>query len=365
MANVIQIKRSATATNVPLSLAAGELAINTADEKLFYANAATTVKEVDLQAVTSALQNVVEDTTPQLGGTLDVNSQSIQFPTTTISDVLDEDNMVSDSATALATQQSIKAYVDTEISAALVSATEYKGTADASAVDVDTATGNTVHQNGDMYRVTTAGSTAFGFQLNVGDFVIYNGTTWDRIDAVDPTVSGTASRISVTGDEATGFTVDIDASYVGQTSITTLGTITTGTWNGTDIAIADGGTGASTAGDARTNLGLAIGSDVQAYDAGLASIAGLTTAADTMIYTTALDTYATTTISAFGRSLVDDADAATARTTLNVDVAGTDNSTDVTLAGAYDYLTISGQEITLNQVDLATDVTGALDGGTF
>lgn len=44
------------------------------------------------------------------------------------------------------------------------------------------------------------------------------------------------------------------STYVGDDSITTLGTITTGTWNGTDIAIADGGTGASTASGARTNL---------------------------------------------------------------------------------------------------------------
>ena len=44
------------------------------------------------------------------------------------------------------------------------------------------------------------------------------------------------------------------STYLGDDSITTLGTITTGTWNGTDIAVADGGTGASTASDARTNL---------------------------------------------------------------------------------------------------------------
>jgi len=48
------------------------------------------------------------------------------------------------------------------------------------------------------------------------------------------------------------------------------------------------------------------------------------------------------------------------RTLLNVDPAGTDNSTNVTLAGTYDYLTLSGQQITLNQIDLATDVSGAL-----
>ena len=43
-------------------------------------------------------------------------------------------------------------------------------------------------------------------------------------------------------------------TYTGDDSITTLGTITTGVWNGTDVAIADGGTGASTAANARTNL---------------------------------------------------------------------------------------------------------------
>lgn len=146
----------------------------------------------------------------------------------------------------------------------------------------------------------------------------------------------------------------------------TRGTLDANIVNGTvsslasAIAIADGGTGSGTAGGARTNLGLEIGTDVQAYDAGLASIAGLTTAADTMIYTTALDTYATTSLTSFARTLLDDADAATMRTTLGVDAAGTDNSTDVTLAGALDYITISGQVITRNAIDLATDVTGDL-----
>ena len=62
------------------------------------------------------LSNLVEDTTPQLGGDLDLNGKNIDFPTTAnISDCLDEDNMVSNSATKLATQQSIKAYADTGI----------------------------------------------------------------------------------------------------------------------------------------------------------------------------------------------------------------------------------------------------------
>lgn len=51
-------------------------------------------------------------------------------------------------------------------------------------------------------------------------------------------VVGTANRITVNADS-----IDIAATYVGQSSITTLGTITTGTWNATTIATTRGGTG--------------------------------------------------------------------------------------------------------------------------
>lgn len=56
----------------------------------------------------------------------------------------------------------------------------------------------------------------------------------------------------------------------------------------------------------------------QASDAGLTSIASLTTEANRMIYTTALDTYAVTTLTSYARTLLDDADASTARGTLGV-----------------------------------------------
>lgn len=68
----------------------------------------------------------------------------------------------------------------------------------------------------------------------------------------------------------------------------TMGIATAGTDyyapGSTDVAVVDGGTGASDAATARTNLGLAIGTDVQAYDADLADIAGITPSQGDIIY---------------------------------------------------------------------------------
>ena len=67
-------------------------------------------------------------------------------------------------------------------------------------------------------------------QISAGNGLTKTGNT---IDAV-----GTANRISVSANA-----IDIASTYVGQNTITTLGTITTGTWNGTAIAATSGGTG--------------------------------------------------------------------------------------------------------------------------
>lgn len=94
----------------------------------------------------------------------------------------------------------------------------------------------------------TLGSTNLTFvQFSAaGQSIAGNGLTktGNTIDAV-----GTSDRISVTADA-----IDIASTYVGQSSITTLGTITTGEWTATDVAVSAGGTGSSTASGARTNL---------------------------------------------------------------------------------------------------------------
>lgn len=86
----------------------------------------------------------------------------------------------------------------------------------------------------------TLGTTPINFALfsNTGTITAGAGLTrtGNTIDVV-----GTAARILVNADN-----IDIDAGYVGQASITTLGSIATGTWNGTTIAVNRGGTGVGT-----------------------------------------------------------------------------------------------------------------------
>ncbi len=111
---------------------------------------------------------------------------------------------------------------------------------------------------------------------------------------------------------------------------------------GTDVPVTDGGTGASTASAARTNLGLAIGADVQAYDGDLAAIAALTTQsygrtlltyADEAAFKAAVNLEANTDFYAPGGTDVPVTDggtgastAANARTNLGVTATGADTT---------------------------------------
>lgn len=83
--------------------------------------------------------------------------------------------------------------------------------------------------------------------------------------------------------------------------------------------------------------------DAQPLDATLTALAGVTVAANQYIYATAADTFTVGTISAFGRSLVDDADAGTARTTLGLGSMATQAANNVAITGGtIDGITFDG-----------------------
>ena len=96
--------------------------------------------------------------------------------------------------------------------------------------------------------VVLVGTTALTFTQFSGAGMITAGAgltkTGNSIDVI-----GTAGRITANADS-----IDIASTYVGQTSITTLGTVTTGTWTGTTIAVVNGGTGVTSSTGSGSNV---------------------------------------------------------------------------------------------------------------
>ena len=135
---------------------------------------------------------------------------------------------------------------------------------------------------------------------------------------------------------------------------------------GGTVPVGSGGTGATTAGAARTALGVDAAGTDNSTDVTLSGTPDYITISGQTITRNQIDLTADVTgdlpVAEGGTGA---STAAAARSNLGVDAAGTDNSTDVTLAGTLDYITISGQAITRNAINLATDVTGTLPVGNM
>lgn len=204
---------------------------------------------------------------------------------------------------------------------------------------------------GDLFAATAADTVArvavgTDGQVLTADAASVPGVKWAA--AAGGGAPTTATYITQTPDATLSAEQALSALATGVVKVTTatgvLSTAVEGTdyWKpgGTDVAVADGGTGASTAAAARTNLGLVIGTDVQAFDATLTALAAADWAANALPIGSGANTLSQTafaantfparsssgnlvakTITDFGLSLIDDADAATALTTLGAAAA--------------------------------------------
>ena len=121
---------------------------------------------------------------------------------------------------------------------------------------------NNVSNTTDLTKpISTLTQTALDLKLNAADTSKYTKQTY--------TDSALLTKLSITGNAVTAttagnITATTNTTLTSLSSLATVGTITSGVWSGTAVAVEKGGTGATTASAARTNLGLVIGTNVQA-----------------------------------------------------------------------------------------------------
>lgn len=288
-------------------------------------------------------------------------------------------------ASGLATLDSGGKVPSAQLPSSVTGAMNYQGTWNATTNSPTLVSG--VGTKGFFYKVATAGSTSIDGinQWNIGDSIVFDGTTWDKIDGIANEVITVAGRfgnvvLSNTDISGLGGLATLSAAPAGTltgatlaagvtaSSLTSVGTLSTGVWNATAVAPQYGGTGLATLtahavmlGEGTSNVGFAaIGTAGRllidqgaSADPSFTAMSGDATIINTGVITVGKFNGGTVFGSLAGQS-----------GTFSGTSSGT-NTGDVTLAGQ-NYLTIASQVITANAVNLSgTHVTGTLAAGRF
>ena len=254
----------------------------------------------------------------------DIQADSVQF-----ANVLSKPTLVSGSgqidvtATANYVAPAISDNSGTPTLVSGITAAEVRTAIGVDAAGTDNSTDVTLNTAGGPDYLTLTGQ-----QINLGTIDISGDTNF----AISDTTGQTGINLTLTDDTLSGTLVGLGTSATPTFGATTInGNITvSGTVDGRDVA--------------------ADGTKLDGIDSSATNTADPAIESD-----------------GSSPSLATGITASEVRTLLSVDAAGTDNSTDVSLSGTPDYITISGQTITRNQIDLTTDVTGDLpisEGGT-
>jgi hypothetical protein len=264
--SIIKLKRSETAAASPTGLSYGEVAVNITDKKIFIGNSAgATVLIVDGNATGgggTTSTETIQDAAASLFTTGTHTGISVSYP-----DTNNSINLVNTGVLSIGGSTGVISAATGRTSLGLVIGTNVQAY---SATLSDVATGN--------YVTTVNGNTGNITLPGLGDFVF----------SARSITSSTAGDISI----ATLPDKQWTFSTSGSLTLPTGGYV----------------------------VGLQIGIDVQRYDPTLAAIAGLMPDADDLIYFNGTDGASITTLTSFGRSLIDDVSATTARTTLGLTI---------------------------------------------
>jgi len=316
-----------------------------------------TANTLTIASTDTGITDVVDDTTPQLGGDLDVNGQKITSASNGDIDIepngtgnvllgnfeFDVDQTVgAGQDNYVLTYDNSTGHISLEAAAAAGISDVVDDTTPQLGGDLDVNTNNISF--GDSATAGTDDTLMFGAG---DDLKLYHDGTHSYIhDSGTGDLRLRGSIISLRSENnnvpfVTAASTGVTLTHSGATKLTTVST-------GVDVT---GSLDVSDASTTRTNLGLAIGSDVQAYDAELAALAGLTSAADKGIQFTGSGTAATYDLTAAGKALLDDASASAQRTTLGLGTAatqdtGTSASNVVQLDGSARLPAVDGSQLT-------------------
>ena len=322
---------------------------------------ATTAYVDTAVAAAGGISSVVEDTTPQLGGDLDVNGQTITSASN--GDVTIDPNGTGDLVVGADIMPDANAthYIGDENTRFISAYTDINGAIRFKAKNDQGASitkGQVLYIKGVSGTVPTVGlaransaSTmpAFGLALaNANDQADVEVVTFGNLTDVNTTTYSLSAGDTVYVSAATAGSLTNSAPAGESNLIQNIGRVVRADASAGIIKV--GGAGRSNAtpnldqdkifvGNASNQAvstalsAIDVGSfnddsTYQPLDAGLTSISALVTAADKMIFTDGSDSYATTDLTAFARSFLDDANATTARSTLSLGTAATSDSGD-------------------------------------